>query len=176
VSDVRSRPEVPAAEVLRQRAARLAQPPEATSRRNGLQALGFTAAGQRCLLELGWLREVQPLRDLAPLSFAAPHLLGLASWRGRMLPVLDLASLLSTPESVTDTRACQLLVLGRERPALALAVAGIHGLQALPAGDVERRSQPLEGLRPEIVRGLTADGQLLLDAEPLLALHRAAGP
>lgn len=172
---MRSRQEVPAAEVLRQRAAQLAQPPEATSRRTGLQALGFTAAGQRCLLELGWLREVQPLRDLAPLPLAAPHFLGLASWRGRMLPVLDLASLLST-QTVTDTRGGHLLVMGRESPVLALAVGGIHALQALPPGEVERRSQPLEGLRPEIVRGVTADGQLLLDAESLLALHRAASP
>ena len=52
----------------------------------------------------------------------------------------------------------------------------MHGLQPLAPAEVEQRSQPLDKLRPEIVRGVTRDGQLLLDGERLLALQPGTGP
>lgn len=163
------------AEVLRRRAERLARPPAADPLASGgLQALEFSLGEQRCLLEAACLREVTALRDLLPMPMAPPSLLGIAQWRGRMLPVLDLAVLLSVPAAATPPR--RLLVLGRQAPVLALATGEIHGLQPFAPQEVEHRSQPLEALRPEIVRGVTRDGRLLLDGDRLMGLQRDTGP
>jgi purine-binding chemotaxis protein CheW len=160
--------------VLRQRAQQLALPAAPPMLEGELDALAFGIGAQPCLLELEWVREVQRLRDLVPLPLAAGHLLGLTPWRGRMLPVLDLAPLLALPG---DTPAARLLlVLGRGAPVAALAITAIEGLQPVQAADTERRSGPLEGLRPDLVRGLTADGRLLIDGARLAALHAAAAP
>jgi purine-binding chemotaxis protein CheW len=168
------RPEDRSATVLRQRARQLARPAAPLMRDGDLDALAFSIGAQPCLLELAWVREVQRLRDLVPLPLAAPHLLGLAPWRGRMLPVLDLAPLLALAGEPPAPR--QLLVLGRGAPVAALAVTAIHGLQVLQAADTQRRAEALEGLRPDIVRGLTADGLLLIDGARVAALHPAASP
>jgi purine-binding chemotaxis protein CheW len=163
-----------AAEVLRRRAAQLARPVAEAVPAGALQVLECSVGEQRCLIELPWLREVLPLRDLLPMPMSAQDLLGLAQWRGRMLPVLDLAALLGVPEG-TAPPARRLLVLASGTIVLALAATEVHGLQPLAAGEVEHRSQPLDKLRPEIVRGVTRDGHLLLDGARLLALQRDAG-
>lgn len=163
------------AEILRHRAAQLARRPVAAPAAGAMQALDFDAAGQPCLLELECLREVRAQPELMPLPLASPALLGLVSWRGGMLPVLDLARLLALPAA--DAAAPRrLLLLGRRHPRLALAVNAVRGLQPVAADAVDRRSQPLEGLRPDIVRGVTDDGHLLLDGPRLLALRVPAGP
>lgn len=161
------------AELLRRRAAALARPPAVDPLLgDAMQVLRFTLGEQACLLELQCLREVQPLRDLLFLPMARPSLLGLVHWRGRMLPVLDLAAMLALP----DAKPRHLLVVGRGQPALALAVGLIDGVQALSPQEVEHRAQLLEGLRPELVRGVTREGDLFLDGSGLLALQDDAKP
>lgn len=160
--------------VLRERARLLARPAAPLVDDSALDTLAFTIGTQPCLLELAWVREVQRLRDLVPLPLAAPHLIGLAAWRGRMLPVLDLAPLLGLSGDLPPPR--QLLVFGRGAPSAALAVTEIQGLRHLQAGDSERRAGALESLRPDIVRGLDAEGRLLIDGPRVAALHPAAAP
>lgn len=168
-----STPDAGDAEVLRRRAERLARAPAADAiGAAATQVLEFAVGAQRCLLDTDCLREVQLLRDLMPVPMAAAALAGIVQWRGRMLPVLDLAALLAL--SGTRQAATRMLVLGRQAAVLALAVGEVHGLQLLAADEVERRSQPLEGMRPDIVRGVTRDGHLFLDGERLL--QRGAAP
>jgi purine-binding chemotaxis protein CheW len=164
-----------AAEVLRQRAAQLARPLADPAAADTDQMLACEVGEQRCLIELRWLREVAPLRELLPTPMSSGYVLGLVQWRGRMLPVLDLAALLGLPAGAVPP-ARRLLVLASASALLALAVTEVQGLQPTPSGDVEQRSQPLDSLRPEIVRGMTREGQLLLDGARLLALQQGAGP
>lgn len=160
-------------EVLRQRAARLARPPLPADAGRA-SALAFAIAGQHCLLELDWVREVRPLRGLLPLPLAQAPVLGLVQLRSGMLPVLDIAPLLGAAGGPAEAPR-QLLVLGRAVPVLGIA-ADILGLTALAAPDAQRRGEALGDVRPEIVRGVTAEGSLVLDPERLLALQRTAIP
>ena len=164
------------AQVLRRRAEQLARPAaQQPLAPHSAQALAFTVAGQPCLLELDCVRQVQLLRELTPIPLAPPALLGLQPWRARMLPVLDLALLLGlTPHA--GATAQRLLVLGRREAVLAVPVDEVHGLQPVAPAQAQARSRALEGVRPELVRGITAAGQLLLDGPRLLAPDRIAAP
>lgn len=162
------------AAVLRQRAQQLACPPAATDGAlEASEALEFSIADQRCLLALEWVREVRAPVDQVPVPLAAEPLVGLAQLRGRMLPVLDVRTLLGIAPPAS-AGAPHLVVLGRELPVLCIAASAVHGLQRLAAADAERRSAPLESVRPDLVRGVTADGHLVLDGERLLDLQRGA--
>lgn len=158
-------------EILQRRAAQLARPSAAAADGGrSAEALEIGVAGQRCLLGLEWVREVRPLRAPVAVPLGPPALLGLAHVRGQMLPVLDLADLLGIQDrSSPPTR---LVVLGRNTPSFAVA-ADLHGVVTLEPADAEHRSRLLQGLAPELVRGVTAAGQLLLDGERLLALNVA---
>ena len=159
------------AQVLRQRAAQLAQASaSAVTGPAGAPVLRFTAAGQPCVLELRWVCEVRPAGQLLVIPGAAPQVLGLAQLRGQLLPVLDAGTVLQAPER--EPRGARLLlVLGREGAAFGLAIDTVQGLDTLDLEAAERRGGPLEALRPDLVRGVTADGSLLLDGEHLLALR-----
>lgn len=159
--------------LLRERAARLARPP-VPPEASRASALAFTIAGQSCLLELDWVREVRPLRGLLPLPLAQALALGLVPLRSGMLPVLDIAPLLGATGGPAEAPN-HLLVLGRAGPVLGIA-ADIRGLATVAAPDAQRRGDALGEVRPEIVRGVTAEGALVLDPERLLALQRTATP
>jgi purine-binding chemotaxis protein CheW len=155
-------------DLLRERAARLARPAPPAEAGHAC-ALAFSVAGQPCLVELAWVREVRPLRGLLPIPLAQGPVLGLVQLRNGMLPVLDIAPLLGATGA--PGAPSHLLVLGREAPVLAVA-ADIGGLAPLAAPEAERRGDALAELRPEIMRGVTGEGCLVLDPERLLALQR----
>jgi purine-binding chemotaxis protein CheW len=162
------------AEVLRLRAAQLARPvAPGTAGAAALRMLDFAIGAQRCLLELSWLREVRPLRELLAIPGAPPPLLGLVPLRGQMLPVIDVFDLLGIVRG-PGGGARRLLVLGGHTPAFGIAATEVHGLQELAAGEAERRSQALDNLRPDLVRGVTREGHLVLDGRRLLALQPGA--
>jgi purine-binding chemotaxis protein CheW len=162
------------AEVLRRRAARLARPDGShTAAPDMRPVLDFSIGAQRCLLELSWLREVRPLGDLMVVPGAPESLLGLVPLRGQMLPVLDLSRLLGIA-AAAGSRAGRLLVLGRQAPVFGIVAGEVHGLHELAAGAAERRSEALDALRPELVRGVTREGHVYLDGERLLSLEPGA--
>jgi purine-binding chemotaxis protein CheW len=159
------------AEVLRQRAAQLARPlASGTAGAADVRVLDFAIGAQRCLLELSWLREVRPLRELLAIPGAPPPLLGLVPLRGQMLPVIDVFDLLGIARGPGGA-ARRLLVLGRQVPAFGIAATEVHGLHELAPGEAERRSQALDNLRPDLVRGVTREGHLVLDGRRLMALQ-----
>lgn len=156
-------------DLLRERAARLARAP-APADAGRASALAFSVGGQPCLVELDWVRGVRPLRALLPLPLAQGPVLGLVQLRGGMLPVLDIAPLLGAGGDGAPAPR-HLLLLGREAPVLGIA-ADIDGLATVAAPDAQRRGEALADMRPEIVRGVTSEGCLVLDPERLLALQR----
>lgn len=154
--------------ILQRRAAQLARAPAPATGGGGAEVLEIAVAGQRCLLGLEWVREVRPLRPPVAVPLGPAALLGLAHVRGQMLPVLDLAVLLGIQER--SSPSARLVVLGRGIPSFAVP-ADVFGVAALEPANAERRAGALHGLTPELVRGVTADGRLLLDGARLLAMN-----
>lgn len=159
------------AEVLQKRAHALARAGKASvaADRDSVEVLDFTVAGHRCALELCWLCEVRPLKELLALPLSSRPLVGLVQLRGRMLPVLDIPGLLDGG-SPTHADPGLLLVLGRRDPEFGVGITAVHGLQSVSPGEAARRSGPVQRWRPEVVRGVTAAGLVILDGERLLSL------
>jgi purine-binding chemotaxis protein CheW len=147
-------------ELLRERAKRLAEPaPTLGLEETSAQLIVFSRAGARYALDVAFARELLPLGEYASVPFAPPACLGLASARGELLALFDLAALTGTPASEAPGL---MLVCGEPARELALAVDEAIDLVA---------KAPLQPPPPEQggpVLGFDARGFLVLDGEALL--------
>jgi chemotaxis signal transduction protein len=93
------------------------------------------------LLRLGSSRYAVAMADVAEVAAvpgvtrvpgSPPWLSGVANWRGRMLPVLDLRPLLDTP-TVPLASSARLVVLARADVVVCLVVVAVPGV---PEGDL----------------------------------------
>ena len=91
--------------------------------------LTFRAAGQSYVLEAGQVRAVAPLAALRPLPGAPPHIAGLAGFRGRVIPVVDLSVLLGG-KPAPPLLSTRLLIVECPQPDGQLAELGLIAEQA----------------------------------------------
>lgn len=159
-------------QVLEARARALAHPVE-PARREKVRLLGFGLSGERYAFELSAVLEVFRPRTLSRLPGANTPLLGLTAWRGELVAVLDLRQMLGLgSEPPGDLRFA--MVLGSGGTAVAVPADLVDELLEL---DPEELRAPAEGvaMRRELVRGVTPDARVMLDAERLASIHLAGG-
>jgi len=156
-------------EILRARARALARPPDdAPAAATLLDVLEFRLAQERYALEIRYVREVCPLKDLTPLPCTPPFVLGIVNVRGRIVPVIDLKKLFDLPEQgLTDLHRI-ILVEGHEVEFGLLADATV-GVRSIPADTVQSSLPTLTGIRGEYLKGVTADRLVVLDVGRILA-------
>ncbi len=164
------------AAILRERAAALARvptPTEAASAR--LEYIAFTLNQEEYGLELIHLREVLPVQSMAPLTTAPEFVAGMINFRGQILTVIDLRTVLGISEHPVSAHPCVLVLQspGRQFGLLAQALIGIRGvnrsdLQATLPGTGGRAAEYLLGITPEQVGIL--DGARIV-ADPKLTVN-----
>ena len=145
------------------------------------ESVAARAAGG-VLIRLGSSRYAVAMADVAEVASvpgvtrvpgSPPWLSGVANWRGRMLPVLDLRPLLATP-SVPLASSARLVVLARDEVVVGLVVEAVPGVHD---GDLDDLAPAPPTLGPDA--GLLVLGQLadrhgpiaVLDAGAVLALR-----
>lgn len=154
--------------VLQARAAALARP-AAASPQNTIELMTFRLANETYAIESRYVTEVFPLSQLAALPGAKPPVFGVTAWRGRLLTVLDIRSILGVSATALDDLG-RVIVLGQERAVFGILADAIDELVRLALSDVR---EPPEGVAVarEYLRGVTGKALLVLDAEQLLRLH-----
>lgn len=133
----------------------------------------FRWGGADYAFEIADVVEVTPLADLTPLPGSSPRVAGVTTWRGRTIPVIDLAALLKPEEEAPDLRK-RLLVLGRpghfgvliDEPGRVLSLPGIPE-PGLPGGDSRRGGR----WESSVVRGRHGSVSVL-DPERVLGSSR----
>ncbi len=155
--------------VLKARARALARELDREAPREGrLEVVEFSLAGETYAVEHRQVKEVYPLRDLAPLPCTPPFVLGIINFRGQILTVIDFRGLLglSVPQ---ESRAGQIVVIEAGETQLGLLVDEIKGVRCVPAEDLQSGLVTLTGVSAEYVRGVTHDGTAVLDAVAILS-------
>lgn len=158
--------------ILEARARELAKPPVVIAE-GTTEMMVFRLAGERCAVAAHWLHDVARGAQLAPLPGAEPPVTAIAAWRGMLLPVVDLGSLLGLPgpeAGRVQGAEMRLLVLGGETAACGVMVDEAEGMRAMDQASVRL---PEEGVarRREFVDGVTDDAVLVISAERLLGLE-----
>lgn len=168
-------------QLLRTRAQALARPPvEEIFEGESIEILEFRLASERYAVETSFVREVLPLRELTPLPGTPPFVLGIVNVRGRILPVYDIKKFFDLPDQgLTDLH--RILLIQGHGLELGLLADAIAGTRTLPLEVLHPPLPTFTGVRAEYLRGLTAEGLVVLDLERLLTdpkiiVHEEAEP
>lgn len=118
------------------------------------ESLVFRCGQLRVALPLADVLEIcRPLR-VFPLPDLPPWAPGLTILRGRRIPVIDLQILLRDD----DEAAARWIHLRTDDGPVALAVAAVDGVEALPAGDVQSLPTLLQAHAPEALAAMRDHG------------------
>jgi purine-binding chemotaxis protein CheW len=165
VSERRVSPEQ--AETLERRTRELARPIAETSRTAGRLVVHFTLGGERLVIEARWLLGIMKLTSLAALPGAEPPVRGVTIWRGDLLTVLDIRSVLGISTAALSDLT-RVLVLGERRARFGLLVDAVGDV--VDISHVGLLPAPASSLAREYLIGVTADAGLVLDGARLLQL------
>ena len=136
-----------------------------------LDVLEFLLAHEHYGIELRYVREVYPLKDLTPLPGTPAYILGITNVRGQVLTIIDIKRLFGLPhKGLTDLNKIILVqASGIEIGILADAVVGI---ESVPITDIQPSLPTLTDIREEFLRGVTRESMVLLDPRKLLSVRR----
>ena len=158
--------------VLRARARALAKAPESPpSSQSLLHVLEFRLAQETYALEIRYVLEVGPFRDLTPLPGTPPFLLGIVNVRGRIVPVFDLRKLFDLPEKgLTDLH--RIILVRDAELELGLLADVALGVKHIPAESLQPSLPTLTGIRAEYLKGVTHERLVVLDLARILSDSR----
>jgi purine-binding chemotaxis protein CheW len=154
--------------VLDERARALARrPEEGRAAGRTLNVVVFEIAGECYALETTYVRAVVRLADLTPLPGAPDALVGVMNLRGQILPVFDLRKVFATP-AARPAEPSWAVVLGDGRAELGALAEAVHEVASLPEERVRAPEVPPAAVGPACLRGVTAEGLIVLDGAALL--------
>ena len=155
--------------ILRERARVLARPIGAGSDAGDqLEFLEFAVADERYGIETAHIREVATATGLTRIPGTPAFIGGIATVRGQILSVLDLARLFDLP-NFGEAAPGKLVVLEGPDMPVGILAAAIIGMRAVRPSDIETSLPTLAGGRAPYLRGVDRTGVAILDAPALLA-------
>jgi purine-binding chemotaxis protein CheW len=158
-----------ALKVLKVRARVLARKQSEDERPSGdsLVVTEFLLARERYALEFQFIREICPLKELTPLPFTPPFVLGIMNLRGQILSVIDFRQYVGLPvKGITELNRVVILKVGDME--FGILADEILGMRTLPRREL--RQQPFQtGILARFILGMASDGCIVLDGEKILA-------
>ncbi|MFA5907278.1 MAG: chemotaxis protein CheW [Vicinamibacterales bacterium] len=158
-----------AAQILRARAHALARPLETPPVAESLlDVLEFRLAQERYAVETPHVREVYPLKHLTPLPCTPAFVVGIVNVRGQILPVFDIKQFFELPQKGLSDLHRIIIVRGHGLE-LGLLADEIVGVRSIPVDSLQSSLPTLTGIRSDYLKGVTADGLVVLDLARILA-------
>ena len=155
-----------AGRVLAERARLLARPVSDSRPTGKTEIMTFRLGGEVWGLQARIVQEAFRVREFARLPGAAPPVVGITPWRGLILPVLDLSSVLGLPTAPLDDLRLA-VVLGVDRPALAVLADAVGEVLAVGGDDIAAPPDGVAVLREHLL-GVTRASLPVLDGTRLV--------
>lgn len=155
------------ARILADRALALAKPLEDTTPSTEMiELLVVTLGGERFGIETVYALEAISLRDLIPVPCTPAFVLGVVNYRGRILTVLDLRSILGlSGGGVSEGNKVVSVEAGGMT--FGIVVDTVAGTISVLAQKVAPPPEALTGLRMDLTRGITEELITILDLDAL---------
>jgi len=154
--------------ILRKRARALAEPPlQVRGTEADLEVLEFLLTYETYAIELCWIAETYPLRDLTPLPGTPLFVAGIINVRGRILSVIDIRRFFDLPEKGL-TNLNKVIILKDGVMEFGLLADEILGTRSIPQAEVQPALPTLTGIRQEYLKGITRGRTTILDGAKLL--------
>jgi purine-binding chemotaxis protein CheW len=155
--------------ILKARACALARIPKGediTTAR--IEVVEFLLAYERYGLELLYVREVYPLKELTSLPCTPPFVVGIINVRGRLLSVLDIKNFFDLPaKGLTDLN--KVIIVHDPSMEFGILADALLGVRSISIEEIQASLPTLTGIRDEYLMGVTKDRLVILDAGRLLS-------
>lgn len=146
------------------------EPHRDTAAEQAVEVVEFLLAHEHYGLDLKYVREVYPLKDLTPLPGTPAFVLGVTNVRGQVLAVIDIKKLFGLPErGLTDLN--KVIIIQTAGVELGILADAVLGLSSVAPEEIQLSLPTLKGLREDFLRGITRNSMVLLDAQKLLSLR-----
>jgi purine-binding chemotaxis protein CheW len=128
----------------------------------------FSLAYERYGIELFYLQEVYPLKDITPLPGVPSFVIGIINVRGQILSVIDLKKLFDLPEKGL-TNLDRVLIVDDNKMGFGILADAVLNIHSIPIEEIQPSLPTLKGIREEYLKGVTKDGIVILDIKNLLS-------
>jgi purine-binding chemotaxis protein CheW len=155
--------------ILRKRAKSLARQLEQDQcAGTNLDILEFLLTYETYAIEMRWVAETYPLKDLTPLPCTPPFVAGIINVRGRILSVIDIRKFFDLPEKgLTDLN--KVIIVGNGEMEFGILADEILGTRSIQLSEIQAPLPTLTGIREEYLKGVTRERMAILDGAKLLA-------
>ena len=154
-------------ELLKKRAVELAQQTGEEEAGATLEVLEFLLSYETYAIEISWVAEAYPLRELTPLPGTPLFVLGIINVRGRILSVIDIRVFFDLPQKGL-TNLNKVIILQDGEMEFGILVDEIIGTRSIPLAELQPPLPTLTGIREEYLKGVTRERTAVLDGEKLL--------
>lgn len=158
-----------AEKILRARARKLAQTlPDATPHADLLRVVEFRIAHEIYALALKRIRIIHPLKDLTFIPGVPDFIRGVINLRGEIISVIDLRVFFDLPDQGV-TGLSHVIILTTNDMEFGILADEILGIEEIFKSDLQRTLPTLTGIRADYLKGVTANGMVVLDDDKLLS-------
>ena len=134
-----------------------------------IEMLSFLLGGEQYVLPVDDVREVLKSRELTIVPNSPPHVLGVTSIRGTVLPVIDIGRRLGLPPAVRDEKA-RIIIISPDDEDAGIVVDRVTGVVRI-SPDAIRPAPETVDQGAEFLKGIARKGDRLYI---LLDLNKAA--
>ena len=133
-----------------------------------VEVLEFLLAHEMYGVELKYVREVYPLKELTPIPAIPAFVLGIVNVRGEILSVIDIKKFFDLPEKgLTDLN--KVIILHSADMEFGILADSIIGVRNILLSEMQTSLPTLTGIREEYLKGVTNEREIILDAGKLLS-------
>lgn len=154
-------------EVLIKRAASLAKTDEQIDEsRTTRQYVTFNLAGERYAVDVAFVEEIQPLKELTIIPCTPVFVVGAVNVRGNILPVIDIKNFFGIPGS-DKAAGGKVLVMQIGDMRLGILADSVEEVLDLADEDIEPQLSTLSGAKEEYIKGVSEGQVIVLDIKAL---------
>ena len=133
-----------------------------------VEVLEFLLAHEMYGIELKYVREVYPLKELTPIPAIPAFVLGIVNVRGEILSVIDIKKFFDLPEKgLTDLN--KVIILHSADMEFGILADSIIGVRNILLSEMQTSLPTLTGIREEYLKGVTKEREIILDGGKLLS-------
>ncbi len=132
-----------------------------------LEILEFLLGYETYGIELSYVNETLPLKDITPVPCTPPFVLGLLNVRGRIVSVIDIKKFFDLPEKgLTDLN--KVIIVHDGEMEFGILADVISGVRTITLAELQPSLPTLTGIREEYLKGVTRERLVVLDGKKLL--------
>jgi purine-binding chemotaxis protein CheW len=155
--------------ILKERARKLAQRSETLEKEEeSLQIIEFMLAHERYGVDVEYVKEVYPLKDLTPIPCTPSFVLGIINVRGQVFSVVDIRDFFDLPKHEI-TASFRIIIVKNENMEFGILADAVIGERKIPLNKIQVDMPSLQGIRSHYVKGVTSERLIIMDVEKLLS-------